>query len=253
MSFARCVPFSLLPAFSSTLTLCQTSQCALTLSTRAARSTGESASCSCVSASVVAVWMPADAVADLRDRRVHLRGVDLPGRDAVGDGREQVVLGVARRRHLGVKVALDLLDLRLLRGVEAQRVDGHGDEHRHAAVVVMPVVVAQLLVHRLVLGQAARVPGALRRRRCRRPTPTVRPWPRRSPTRSAIGAAPPLEEPLSQAINPHPLRRRSPATPPWFHRIWRIESPSPSLRETTTPIVRVFLDLHAGRSQRAPA
>jgi hypothetical protein len=35
----------------------------------------------------------------------------------------------------------------------------------------------------------------------------------------AMGAAPPLEEPLSHAKSASPARRRSPETPPWFHRM----------------------------------
>ena len=79
----------------------------------------------------------------LRDGGVHLRRVDVPRGDPVGQRGLQVLLGGARRLHPGVQIGPDLLHGRPLLGRDAERVEAHGDEEHHAAVVVVAVVLDQ--------------------------------------------------------------------------------------------------------------
>ena len=101
----------------------------------------------------------------LGDARVHLRRVDGPGRDSVGQHGHHALLRGARRLHLRVQVPTDLLDRCPLLGRHAQRVEAHRDEERDAAVVVIAVVLHEPLGH-VVL--------PLGRRRGRRRRRTVR-------------------------------------------------------------------------------
>ena len=72
--------------------------------------------------------------AQCRDCRVHLDLVHRAGSDAVGQSRQDVLLRVASRRHLGMQVTVELVDLGTPGILYAQCVEAQCDETGDAAV-----------------------------------------------------------------------------------------------------------------------
>jgi hypothetical protein len=107
----------------------------------------------------------------LGERNVDLGCIDGPGFDAISQRSHHLLLGGAGGLHLREEIRLNLLDDRVFVGRGPERVEAHGDEHRHATVVVMPVMLGHVRRGLVVRRSRRRCDGWRRRvrRACARP------------------------------------------------------------------------------------
>ena len=80
----------------------------------------------------------------LRDGRVNLRCINGPSSDAIRQRQQDLILNFSRGSHACVEATLYLLDLGAFGIVNAQRIEAHCNKLRHAAKMMVLVVLSQL-------------------------------------------------------------------------------------------------------------